>query len=132
MHKIIIITGQTAVGKTKLALQLAATQNGEVVNFDARQIYKNLNITTGKDINVTSFVQTNTVTNFSIGYYNEKIDNTSVRVWLYDIVDPKQHFSAFDYQTCALTVISDIIQRKKTPILVGGSYFYLYYLLYQN
>ena len=102
--KIVIITGPSATGKTSLALQYAEKYDGELVNFDSRQIYKKLDIITGKDI-----------------------DN----VWLYDIVDPKEYFSSFDYARHAITVIKDITDRKKVPILVGGTYLYLYHLLYQ-
>ena len=48
----IIITGQTATGKTKLGLELAKKYNGELVNFDSRQIYKYLDIITGKDLSI--------------------------------------------------------------------------------
>src|SRR3989338_10142578 len=102
--EIIIITGPSATGKTALALSLAQKYDGELVNFDSRQIYKKLDIITGKDI-----------------------DN----VWLYDIVDPKEYFSSFDYARRAITIIKDITDRKKVPILVGGTYLYLYHLLYQ-
>lgn len=102
--KIIVITGPSATGKTSLALQYAEKYDGELVNFDSRQIYKKLDIITGKDIK---------------------------KVWLYNIVDPKEYFSSFDYVQQAITVIKDIIIRKKTPVLVGGTYLYLYHLLYQ-
>jgi len=103
--KIIIITGQTATGKTKLALELAKKYNGELINFDSRQIYKYLDIITGKDIPKT-------------------------KIWLYDIVTPDQYFSSFDYVQFANEAINDIQKRGKTPILVGGTYFYLKHLLY--
>lgn len=108
--KILVITGQTATGKTKLALELAQKHDGELVNFDSRQIYKHLDIVTGKDV--------------------DKLQGTPV--WLYDIVDPKNPFSAHDYEKQALPVLKEIISRGKTPILVGGTYFYLKYLLYMK
>ena len=101
----IIITGQTATGKTKLALELAKKYNGELINFDSRQIYKYLDIITGKDIPQT-------------------------KIWLYDVVKPDQYFSSFDFSEKAKLIIKDIIKRGKEPILVGGSYFYLKHLLY--
>jgi len=100
----IIITGQTATGKTQLALKYAKKLNGELVNFDSRQIYQYLDIITGKD---------------------------TLKVWLYDIVKPNLYFSSFDYRNLAYKVIEDILKRGKTPILVGGTYLYLYHLLYQ-
>lgn len=106
---IYIVTGQTATGKTKLALELAKKNNGELINCDSRQIYKHLDIITGKDLNL--------------------LKNT--KIWLYDIIGPKQYFSSFDYQQQALDIIKDILIRKKTPIIIGGTYFYLYHLLYK-
>lgn len=101
----IIITGQTATGKTKLALELAEKYNGELINFDSRQIYKYLDVITGKDI-------------------------PSTKIWLYDVVTPDQYFSSFDFVKLALPIIKDIESRGKTPILVGGTYLYLKHLLY--
>jgi tRNA dimethylallyltransferase len=106
----IIITGQTATGKTKLALELAKKilQTGgrsELVNFDSRQIYKYLDIITGKDISKT-------------------------KIWFYDIVTPDQYFSSFDFVKKVTPIIEDIKNRGKIPILVGGTYLYLKHLLY--
>ncbi|MEK7495116.1 MAG: tRNA (adenosine(37)-N6)-dimethylallyltransferase MiaA [Patescibacteria group bacterium] len=101
----IIITGQTATGKTKLALELAQKHNGELINFDSRQIYKYLDIITGKDIPKT-------------------------KIWLYDVVTPDQYFSSFDFVKHVTPIIKDIKKRGKTPILVGGTYLYLKHFLY--
>ena len=101
----IIITGQTATGKTKLALELAKKHNGELVNFDSRQIYKYLDIITGKDI-------------------------PKEKIWLYDLVTPDQYFSSFDFVKFVTPIIEDIKKRGKTPILVGGTYLYIKHLLY--
>lgn len=109
----IIITGQTATGKTKLALELAKKYNGELINFDSRQIYKHLDIITGKDKDISTRKQWN-----------------NVAVWLYDVVKPDQYFSSFDFVKVATPIIEDIIKRGKEPILVGGTYFYLKHLLY--
>jgi tRNA dimethylallyltransferase len=104
----IIITGQTATGKTKLALELAKEYNGELINFDSRQMYKYLDIITGKD--------------------KDALNN--VAIWLYDIVTPNQYFSSFDFVEKAKPIISDVIKRGNEPILVGGTYLYLKHLLY--
>lgn len=105
----IIITGQTATGKTELALELAKNTppagGGELINFDSRQIYKYLDIITGKDISKT-------------------------RIWLYDVVTPNQYFSSFNFVKLAIPIIKDIEARGKTPILVGGTYLYLKHFLY--
>lgn len=123
----IIITGQTAAGKTKLGLQLAKENNGELVNFDSRQIYKHLDIISGKDLdNDSQFTLIQTINHFDIGYY--KINH--IKVWLYDVISPKYQFSSYQYTLLAKKVIGDIKKKKKLPILVGGSYFYLKHLIY--
>ncbi len=110
MKKIIVITGQTATGKTKLAINFAKKLNGEVINCDSRQIYKHLNIVTGKDINI--------------------FKKEGIKIYLYNIIDPKEYFSSYDYAVVARKTIYEIIQKKKTPIVVGGTYLYLKHLLY--
>src|SRR5687767_13594055 len=108
MNRLIVITGQTATGKTSLAADLVQKHNGEIVNADSRQIYKHLDIITGKDLDQFA----------------------GQRVWLFDVVDPKMPFSSFDFKEAALLAIDDIMKRKKTPIIVGGTYLYLKHLLY--
>lgn len=103
-----ILFGQTASGKTAKALELVDKYNGEIVNFDSRQIYKKLDIVTGKD----------------------KPTDPKYKIWLYDIVDPKNIFSSAEYTELAMQVITDIISRGKTPILVGGTGYYLRHLLF--
>jgi len=104
--KVVIITGQTATGKTKLAL----SKKGVLINADARQIYKYLNIITGKD--------------------KSRNKNRKSKVLLYDIIDPKEYFSSYDYQKAAIPLIKKILEQGKTPIIVGGTYLYLSHLLY--
>lgn len=116
--KLFVITGQTATGKTKLALQLAQKYNGELINCDSRQIYKYLDIITGKDIKKNS--------KFKI-----PIRQARSKIWLYDIVDPKEYFSSFNYQKIAIPLIKKILKQGKTPIIVGGTYLYLSHLLYE-
>lgn len=103
-----ILFGQTATGKTAKALELCEKYNGEIVNFDSRQIYKKLDIITGKD----------------------KPQDSKFKIWLYDVVDPKTPFSSADYVKLAEQVIADIISRGKTPILVGGTGHYLRHLVF--
>lgn len=102
---LIVITGQTATGKTSLAVELAKKYDGELVNFDSRQIYKYLDIITGKDLPASE-------------------------IHLYDVITPDKYFSSFDYVEKARPLIEDIRKRGKTPILVGGTYLYLKHLLY--
>src|SRR3989338_8760356 len=95
-----LITGQTATGKTSYALKLAQEHNGELINCDSRQIYKHLDIITGKDLTNKTFHSVHKIDTFDIGYYE-----LPTKIWLYDVVDPKDPFSSFDYQRCALYVI---------------------------
>ena len=137
----IVITGQTATGKTKLALELAKNipppGGGELINFDSRQIYKYLDIITGKDLPKNSeFIIQNLElkSKYNIGYYSLAIYNHlkpfTTRLWLYDVVTPDQYFSSFDFVEKVKPVIDDIKKRGKIPILVGGTYLYLKHLLY--
>jgi len=134
---LIIITGQTATGKTKLALELAKKLNGELINFDSRQIYKYLDIITGKDIPKNSEFKIQNLefkNKYNIGYYSITIYNHlkpfTTKLWFYDVVDPDQYFSSFDFVEKVKPIINDIKRRGKTPILVGGTYLYLKHLLY--
>lgn len=110
MYSLIVVTGQTATGKTKKAIELALQYNGELVNCDSRQIYKKLDIITGKDVEI--------------------IKHSKIPMWLYDIIDPKQYFSSYDYKLTALQTIAEISKRNKVPVLVGGTYLYIKHLLY--
>ncbi len=125
--KVIVITGQTATGKTKLALSRAQRESGEIVNFDARQVYQYLDVISGKDLPNEKFKLIEKKGKFNVGYYQYP----QTKLWLYDIIEPRDDFSSFDFQEIALPLIKEILGRDKTPILVGGSYFYLYHLLYE-
>ncbi len=108
MKKLFVITGQTATGKTKLALQYAKKINGELINADSKQIYKHLDIITGKDL--------------------DEID--SVPTHLYSIIDPKKHFSSHEWAKLASQKIANVERKGKTSIIVGGTYQYISHLLY--
>ncbi|MFZ2205872.1 MAG: tRNA (adenosine(37)-N6)-dimethylallyltransferase MiaA [Microgenomates group bacterium] len=103
-----VLFGQTATGKTSKALELVDQYNGEIINFDSRQIYKKLDIVTGKD----------------------RPTDPKYKIWLYDLVDPKDAYSSAEYVHVAEQTLGEVISRGKTPILVGGTGFYLYHLLY--
>ena len=109
-NKLIVVTGQTATGKTTLAIDYSKRQSGEIVNADSRQVYKKLDIVTGKDL--------------------KTLIVSKIPLHLFDIVDPKKDFSSFEYVQKAQTVIKDIVERGSIPIIVGGSYFYIQHLLY--
>jgi len=103
-QKILIVVGPTASGKSSLAVQLARALCGEIVSADSRQVYKGLNIGTGK---VT------------------KKEMDGVPHHLLDVCSPKSFFSAGDYAKQARSVIADIGLRGKLPIIVGGTGFYI-------
>lgn len=128
---IFFVTGPTATGKTALAINLAKQYNGELVNCDSRQIYKGLDIVSGKDLGLTTgvFHFSRNVDQMSIGYYTIK-NHPSIRIWLYDVVELERPFSAYEYRLVSENVIVDILKREKTPIIVGGTYFYMQSLLY--
>ncbi|MGY3724180.1 tRNA dimethylallyltransferase [Granulicatella balaenopterae] len=109
MDKIIVIVGPTAVGKTALSIELAKALNGEVVNGDSMQVYKQLDIGTAK---VTA----------------EEAQGIPHHVL--DICEVEEEFSASDFKEKASQAIKDIIARGKVPIVVGGTGLYVEGLLY--
>jgi tRNA dimethylallyltransferase len=104
-NKIIVILGPTASGKTSLAVKLAKKYNGEIISADSRQVYKEMDIGTGKDLNE---------------YKKEKID-----YHLIDVVSPKAEFNLAKWLKLTNKAIKDIIARGKIPIVVGGTGLYL-------
>ena len=110
MNNLLVITGQTATGKTKLALDYASRLNGEIINADSRQVYTDLDIITGKD--------------------KSELNKSGAKVYLLDVATPDKTFSSYDFVSLAGPIIKDIWRRKKTPIIVGGSYLYIKHLLY--
>jgi len=130
MNKLLIICGPTATGKTKLAIDLAKKFNGEIVSADSRQVYRRMDIGTGKDISASSKFKVPAFaealagkqnSNLQIGYY----EISGVKIWLLDIVKPDYKFNVADYKKCADMVLDDIWKRGKLPILVGGTGFYI-------
>jgi len=101
INKLLIISGPTATGKTDLAVKIAKKYNGELVSGDSCQIYKGMDIGTGKD----------------------QPEETPIH--LIDIITPDQKFSVADFQKIATKTIKEIQSRGKLPILVGCSGFYI-------
>lgn len=102
--KLIVILGPTASGKSELAVEIARRFNGEVVSADSRQVYSGLDIGSGK---IT------------------KREMRGVPHHLLDVANPKRQFSVAQYQRLAKTSIADIAMRGKTPIICGGTGFYI-------
>ncbi len=105
MNRILIISGPTAVGKTKLALHLAKPFNGELISADSRQVYKEMDIGTGKEYSRT------------------------IPIWGYDLVSPDEDWSAAHFVKFATALISKIQSQSKLPIVVGGTGLYIKNLL---
>ena len=116
MRKLLIVCGPTATGKTALALSLARKFKGELVSADSKQVYKGLNIGTGKDLPLNLKLGTGK------GGFCE-INGT--RLWGYDLVGPKDDFSVALYVNFAQRTIVSIQERGKLPILVGGTGLYI-------
>jgi len=107
-HPLLAIVGPTAAGKSSLAMALAARWNGEIVNCDSVQIYRGFDIGTGK---------------VPAG------ERRGIAHHLLDIADPEQVFTAGDFRHAALRVLSEVRQRRRLPIIVGGTGLYLRALL---
>ena len=104
---LIVILGPTASGKTRLAVQLAHRIHGEIISADSRQVYRGMNIGTGKDL------EEYVVENHTIPYH------------LIDILDAGEQYHIHLFQQDFQRIYTDIIARGKTPILCGGSGMYL-------
>lgn len=109
MNKVIVILGPTAVGKTKMSVELAKKLDGEIINADSTQIYKGLDIATAK---IT------------------ESEKENIPHHLFDIKDIKEDYTVYDYQKDTRNLIDDILKRGKTPILVGGTGLYIKASLY--
>ncbi len=119
MNKLLVILGPTATGKTDLGLSLAKKLNGELIACDSRQVYKGLDIGTGKLPGEKVKVEKGE------GYW--VLDG--VKIWLYDVVDPKKQYTVVEYIDDAKKAVENIIKRSKLPIIVGGTGLYLRGLL---
>jgi tRNA dimethylallyltransferase len=106
-YNLITILGPTASGKTSVAAKVAAQLGGEVISADSRQVYRGMNLGTGKD------------------YEDYTVDGKNVPYHLIDIVDAGYEYNVFEYQKDFLKVFDDISQRAKLPVMCGGSGLYL-------
>jgi tRNA dimethylallyltransferase len=106
-YNLITILGPTATGKTTLAAHLAAKVGGEVISADSRQVYRGMDLGTGKD------------------YEDYFVDGVEVPSHLVDIEDAGAHYNVYRFQTDFIRVFEDIQSRNKFPVLCGGSGLYL-------
>jgi len=110
-NQLIIILGATASGKTKLAVQVAIELEGEIISADSRQIFKRMDIGTGKDI----------------GEY--QIGKNKVPYHLIDILEPGERYNVDAFKNDFYQSFQSITDRKKTPILCGGTGMYIHSIL---
>ena len=117
--KLLVICGPTSTGKTTLAIDLAKKINGEIISADSRQVYRGMDIGTGKDLPKGVKIKLPWFQKY--GYY----EVGGVKIWGYDLADPRHEFNVAQYIKFAERVILDIIKRGKAPILVGGTGLYI-------
>lgn len=109
--KIIVVVGPTASGKSDFAINLALKNKGEIISADSRQIYRGLDIGTGK---IT------------------KEEMKNVQHYMLDVCDLRDEFSVSEYKRLALPILKDILSRGKTPIICGGTGQYIDALIYNQ
>lgn len=102
-YNLIVVVGATASGKTRLGVELARQLNGEVISGDSRQVYRQLDIGSGKDLEE----------------YEE------IPYHLIDIADPGSEYNAFQFQRDFVAAFNNIQSRNKLPLLVGGTGLYI-------
>lgn len=107
MKRLITILGPTASGKTTLAAHLAHRIGGEIISADSRQVYRGMDIGTGKDLD------------------DYTVDGTPIPYHLIDIADPGTKYNLYQYQQDCLTALDDIRRRDAWPILCGGTGLYI-------
>ena len=105
-YDIVVVAGPAASGKTSLAVEIAIRVNGEIISADSRQVYRGMNLGTGKD------------------YDDYLIDGRSVPCHLIDIADPGYKYNVFEYQRDFLKVYLNLKERKVFPVVCGGSGLY--------
>lgn len=108
--KVIVICGPTASGKTALSIEVAKKINGEIISSDSMQIYKDMNIGTAKPT---------------------KEEMGEIKHYLIDYVLPTERYSVAEYKKDAKKAIKKVIEKGKTPIIVGGTGLYVDSLIYE-
>ncbi len=106
-NKLIVITGPTASGKTRIASEIASKLDGEIISADSRQVYKDMNLGTGKD------------------YDDYIVFNKKIPYHLIDILEAGDEYNVFEFQNDFYKAFNDIINRNKVPILCGGTGMYI-------
>ena len=112
MYTSVMVLGPTACGKTALAVRLAAALDGEIISADSRQVYRHLDIGSGKDLDEFSLVQA-----------DGSVKNIPYHI--IDVVSLPDEFSVYDFQQAAYHAFTDIVSRHRLPVIVGGTGLYL-------
>lgn len=111
MNSVVVICGPTASGKTKFAVDLAEKLNTEIISADCMLVYRRLNIGTAKPTSA---------------------EMRGIKHHMIDVASPKQRFSVSDYRSMALPIVNRLLKEGKTPIICGGTGFYIESLLYES
>lgn len=109
-NPLIILTGPTAAGKTKLSIELAKAVNGEIISADSMQVYRHMDIGSAKIL---------------------ADEMQGIRHYLVDILEPTEEFNIVLFQQYARQAVADIYEKGKIPIIVGGTGFYIQSVLYE-
>ncbi len=119
MKRLLVIVGPTGAGKTSLALELAKKFSGELISADSRQIYRGMDVGTGKEARSKS-------SKFkTIEKEKRRWVVNDIPIHLYDIIKPDERYSVAQFQQEALHLIDEVAKRGKLPILVGGTGLYV-------
>ncbi len=106
-YNLIVVLGPTASGKTRFAAKLASKIDGEIISADSRQVYREMTIGTGKDID------------------DYIVDGKKIDYHLIDIVEPGYKYNLFEYQNDFFQSFEQITERGKFPVLCGGTGLYI-------
>ncbi len=129
--KIIVVLGPNASGKSALAVELARKFNGEIISADSRQVYRGMNIGTGKVPLKKCIISNNTRNIFIRSCRNVTIKNQAVNCYkgiphyLLDVASPKRRFTVVQYKKLAEKTIKEVLKHEKIPIICGGTGFYI-------
>jgi len=125
-QKIIVVVGPTSSGKSDLAIKIAQKFNGEIISADSRQVYRGMDIGTGKIARDSSRnFQSNPKSKIS----NKEYYSSGIKHHLIDMANPKKQFTADEFKKLGEKAIKEILAKDKVPIIVGGTGFYIDVLL---
>lgn len=132
--KIIVIGGPTASGKSALAIALARRFDGEIISADSRQVYRGLDIGSGKvsrdrskkyEVRMSKSESANSPFAIRTSYFSN-----GVRHWMLDVASPMRQYSVAQWKAAAQRAVRDIIRRGKVPVICGGTGFWIDSLVY--